>query len=366
MIEQRDDTIAHSRTLQRVPLERWHSVLDEFDDASIFQTPAFVGVKSPSARLEAVAVVSHDGPVAAALVRLFPARLPGTSVAYVLHGPLWRSRNRPPDPGVFRSVIRLLRDEYVVRRGVTLRIKPPPIRHGAGRRCEGLFEAEGYRPVRASGSHRTILIGVDGELPQIRKGLEQKWRNRLNYAERSGLTIAQGSDDGMFARFLPMYREMLSRKRLAEPGDLKSFMAMQELLPEPHRLTVLVAEDGHHPCAGAVVSAMGDRGIYLFGATGEAGLKNQASYLVQWRAIEWLKARGCVEYDLHGINPSTNPGVYTFKTGLCGRNGEEVEMPPAFDAYAGLRGSLAVRAADLLKEHSMRLRSTCARYLPSH
>jgi hypothetical protein len=79
----------------------------------------------------------------------------------------------------------------------------------------------------------------------------------------------------------------------------------------------LCAEDGV-PVAGLVGSAMGDTGIYLFGATSEQGMKCKGAYLVQWRMIEWLKALDVTHYDLGGINPETNPGVYHFKHGMSG------------------------------------------------
>jgi len=47
-------------------------------------------------------------------------------------------------------------------------------------------------------------------------------------------------------------------------------------------------------------------------------MKTKGSYLLQWRAIQWLKGKGCRWYDLGGINPETNPGVYHFKAGLSG------------------------------------------------
>ncbi len=355
---------ARSYGLQRVALETWYAVLDDFDDSTIFQTPAFATVKSRPACADTFAVVSDSGLVASALVRVFPARLIGATVAYVLHGPLCRVRQGHPDPDAFRYAIRLLREEYVERRRVTLRIKPAPFRGGIDV-YTSLFAEERYTAVRARGTSRTILLDIGRGPEELRKGLEPRWRNRLNQAERNGLSLLEGTDEAMFDLFLPMYHDMLSRKRLAEPGDIKAFMAMQRLLPNRHKMSVIVAVDGNGPCAGAVLSATGRRGIYLFGATAEAGLRNKASYLVHWRAIEWLKDRGCTEYDLHGINPAANPGVYMFKSGLCGKNGQEVDAPPAFDAYASVRGSLAVRAADLVKGHGGALRAMYARYRSS-
>jgi lipid II:glycine glycyltransferase (peptidoglycan interpeptide bridge formation enzyme) len=70
----------------------------------------------------------------------------------------------------------------------------------------------------------------------------------------------------------------------------------------------------------AVFSAIGDTGIYLLGATGHKGMNARGSYLLQWRAMQWLKEKGCKWYDLGGINPETNPGVYHFKAGVSGKD----------------------------------------------
>ena len=72
------------------------------------------------------------------------------------------------------------------------------------------------------------------------------------------------------------------------------------------------------PVAGLVASAMGDSAIYLLGATSDAGLNSKGAYLLQWTLIPWLKERGVKSYDLGGIDPEGNPGVYHFKRGLSG------------------------------------------------
>jgi hypothetical protein len=63
---------------------------------------------------------------------------------------------------------------------------------------------------------------------------------------------------------------------------------------------------------------MGDSAIYLLGATSDAGLNSKGAYLLQWTLICWLKNRGTKSYDLGGIDPEGNPGVYHFKRGLSG------------------------------------------------
>ena len=83
------------------------------------------------------------------------------------------------------------------------------------------------------------------------------------------------------------------------------------------------------------------------GATGDNGMRTKASYFLQWHVIQWLKQVNCTEYDLHGVNQEQNPGVYSFKAGLCARNGKELDFVGVFDAYGSRRAYLAARAADV-------------------
>jgi FemAB family len=63
---------------------------------------------------------------------------------------------------------------------------------------------------------------------------------------------------------------------------------------------------------------MGDSAIYLLGATSANGLNAKGAYLLQWTMIQWLKENSIKWYDLGGIDPEGNPGVYSFKRGLSG------------------------------------------------
>ena len=83
---------------------------------------------------------------------------------------------------------------------------------------------------------------------------------------------------------------------------------------------MLLACVNGQPVAGHVSSTLGDTCIYVLGASSELGRKYKASYLLQWRAIEAAKAGGARWYDLGGVDPEKNPGVYHFKAGVNGRS----------------------------------------------
>ena len=77
-----------------------------------------------------------------------------------------------------------------------------------------------------------------------------------------------------------------------------------------------------------MASLLGESCIYLLGASSKEGNKNNASYLLQWHTIINAQAHGMKFYDLGGIDPDANPGVYHFKKGL---GGEEQAAPGSYE-----------------------------------
>jgi lipid II:glycine glycyltransferase (peptidoglycan interpeptide bridge formation enzyme) len=92
-----------------------------------------------------------------------------------------------------------------------------------------------------------------------------------------------------------------------------------------------------------VVAVAGDTGIYFLAATSDEGLNGKGAFLLQWQAILWLKAHGYRWYDLGGVNPEKNPGVYQFKSGMCGT---DVFQLGRFEHRGGSVSSVCVGAGE--------------------
>jgi lipid II:glycine glycyltransferase (peptidoglycan interpeptide bridge formation enzyme) len=146
-----------------------------------------------------------------------------------------------------------------------------------------------------------------------------------------------------------MYQEMVSRKRFPEPNDIHEFQAIQRQLADKSKMRILLCRSNGVLCAGIVCSAIGKTGVYLFGATSDAGLEQRGSYLLHWRVVEWLKESGCSVYDLHGINPERNPGGYRFKKDFCGTNGRDVFFLGQFDSSSNRLSRACVTGAEKLR-----------------
>jgi len=220
---------------------------------------------------------------------------------------------------------RSLVEEYVGKRRLFLRILPNAF-VGSPRAAviQSAFCSFTREPLVAGNTYRTFVLDLASTLEELRRGLDKKWRNQLSCSEKKGLEVVAGSGSGEYQTFCLLYNQMRKRKRFETTVDVEEFGRIQQELPESHRMRVLICEEGGVPVAGLVASAMGDSAIYLAGATSDNGLNSKGSYLLQWTLIKWLKENGFKWYDLGGINPGRNPGVYHFKRGLSGTDVSQI------------------------------------------
>ncbi len=221
-------------------------------------------------------------------------------------------------------------------------------------RCAArVFADLGFGPASQGERYRTLLMAIDRPAELIRKGLEQKWRNGLNRSERNGLSIRSGTEEGLFKEFVGLHREMLGRKGFGVDLPADFYAKVQEGLDDPERFVVSLADAGGCAVAGHVASILGDTCVYLLGASNRQGMESKASYLLLWHTIQAAQLRGCRWYDLGGIDPQGNPGVYHFKQGL---GGQDVFAPGPFELRpAGLRRHI-VRTGEWMYRSARTLR----------
>lgn len=310
----------------------WYQLLEQFDDANIYQTWSYDEVRGGRKNISHLLLKKNDQVVAIAQSRIVKVPFVRAGIAYIRWGPIWRRRNEESDPEIFRQAIRALRNEYAGRRGLVLRLYPALFREFSSCFASILTE-EGFSALAKERVDRTLLLDLHCTIPELRAGLRPHWHRYLKVAEKNGLEIIEGSDDGLFQIFIDAYKEMVSRKKFPEPNDIREFRAIQQRLPEKFKMKIMLCKAGDKVSAGLVCSAVGNTGVYLFGATSDAGLNSRGAYLLHWKMIEWLKQNGFAIYDLNGIDPVLNPGTYKFKADLCGKNGRDLYFMGRFESY---------------------------------
>jgi lipid II:glycine glycyltransferase (peptidoglycan interpeptide bridge formation enzyme) len=299
--------------------DEWAQMLDLFNDANVYQTWSYGQVRWGRKSLSHLVLKRGGEVVGMAQLRIVRPTKFNFGMAYLRWGPLCERRGRPLDSEVARRLADALDAEYVGKRKLFLRIVPNAFvgspRASVLQSALCRFDTE---PSLPDNTYRTFLLDLAPGLEELRRRLDAKWRNHLSRAEKNNLRVIAGTGKDEFRTFCLIYNQMRKRKTFETTVDVEEFGRIQENLAEPHRMRTLICEDKGVAVAGLVVSAMGDSAIYLLGATSGDGMKSQGAYLLHWTAIQWLKERGIRWYDLGGIDPIANPGVYSFKKGFSG------------------------------------------------
>ena len=341
----------YSARVERLGADAWHALVGRFDDLNLYQTLPYACCRWPRSEVSHLVLTRDEDVIAAVQVRIAPVPLLG-GIAYVRWGPLWRLRGRSPDLAALGQILRAIRLEYAVRRGLVVRLLPREVECAEVRQ---VYLEEGFRP-RLSGD-TTLIVDVTPPLEALRAGLDPRWRSSLKHSQRAALVFTEGTDPALFDRFAPIHAEMVGRKRLLDVGEVEVHRRIQELLPPEWRMrVVLCSEDGRTDVAGAISSALGDTGLAILWATNPRGRDLKGAFALQWRVLDWLKAQGCRRYDLGGVDKAANPGGHRFKSGLSGRNGREARFIGAFEASARPVLPFLLSAAITVRTASRRLR----------
>ncbi len=313
----------HTAKVYRCSNAEWTTVMNEFEDSSFYQTYAYGSVVYGDDNIEHILMKDANGLLAAAQVgiRHFPYLKTGT--ANIHWGPLWIKRHQQGDIRHFTSIITAIKSEYAVRRKLLVRLWPNIIddRHAA---CKTHLTEKGYIHNPEERPYRTLRLDISPSLDELTKNFDQKWRNQLNKAKKNNLTIIEGTDDHFYSIFLNLQKEMIDRKHYIPGVDYDEYGKIQNRLSDEQKMKIFVCEAEGKAVAVSMCSCTGGTGIYLLGATGDDGMKLNGSNLLQWHMIQTLKENGCRFYDLGGIDPNTNPGVYRFKCGVVGKSGEDI------------------------------------------
>ena len=176
---------------------------------------------------------------------------------------------------------------------------------------------------------RTITIDIQGSEEDILARMKPKCRYNIRLAEKKDVTVRAWDDVAAF-------HEMMTVTGGRDGFGVHSkeyYQRAYELFHPKGTCELLVAEYEGKPLASLMVFANAKRAWYVYGASNNEERNRMPTYLLQWEAIRWAKARGCEEYDLWGV-PDENEetleaqfesrhdglwGVYRFKRGFGGQ-----------------------------------------------
>jgi lipid II:glycine glycyltransferase (peptidoglycan interpeptide bridge formation enzyme) len=275
----------------------WDAFVAAHPQGSILQTTNWARLKNRFGWSSHRVWLRHNGQLAAGAQVLFrSAALGMAKMAYIPHGPLLDWRDEEQIEVLFNQI-----DFSAYERGATiLKMEPllwqddmPPAVWAA------LCRRHGSRPgTDTIQPPHTLVIDLRPSEEAILAAMKPKTRYNIRLAAKKGITVRQGTAPDLPA-FAYLMRQTSQRDGFGvhEPAYYK---AAFELF-SPHQVALFMAEYEARPLAAIMVFIIGQKAAYLYGASGNEERQRMPGYAVQWAAMQWLKAQGCVEYDLWGI-----------------------------------------------------------------
>ncbi|MCZ2127064.1 MAG: peptidoglycan bridge formation glycyltransferase FemA/FemB family protein [Anaerolineales bacterium] len=202
---------------------------------------------------------------------------------------------------------------------------------------------------------RTIVLDLQADEETLLARMKPKCRYNVRLAQKKGVTVRVWDD-------LSAFHEMMTitggRDGFGVHSE-KYYQRAYELFHAKGTCELLLAEYENKPLAALMVFANGKRAWYVYGASNNEERNRMPTYLLQWEAMRWAKARGCEDYDLWGVPDEDEAtleaqfesrhdglwGVYRFKRGFGGEVKraaqalDKVYNPLLYWAYLKFMGS---------------------------
>jgi len=330
----------------------WDEIVAGFSDAVIYQTSSFGALRWGKEKLSRIAIYEGGEVVAAAQVAIVSTPLLGAGIAHCKFGPLWRPRNRPVRVELYREILRALRVEYAESRGLLLRIKPWEMTDSA-ETCSRHRQLSQLKPQSHLPKYNTFVVTMNRSMEELHGGLSRRWRSNLRKAQKnSAIHVTRSSSEKDAAVFMQLHNEMRALKTFVDTSEAECLPRLVAGLPEQLRPTIFTAYQDEKPVSSLAVSAIGETAFYLYAASGRDGRNANASYLLFWEALQWVKERNCRWLDLVGSMPKGTGGYQgyrQFKKAFTGSNGSEQHMCD-WEVSGSWRSSLVVHGGTFISE----------------
>lgn len=306
----------------------WDAFVEAHPQGSVLQTTRWAQLKNQFGWSSHRVWLRREGELVAGAQVLFRSALLGmVRMAYIPHGPLVDWGNEEQVAVLLNQIDHSC---YQHRAGI-LKMEPllwqedvPPEQWQALCEEHGLnADTDTIQPPR------TLVVDLRPDEDEILAAMKQKTRYNVRLAGRRDVTVREGTIEDIPA-FNALMQATGQRNEFGVHDPAYYHAAFRLFAPE--HAALLLAEYEGQLLAGIMVFATGQRAAYLYGASSNEERQRMPTYLLQWEAIRWAKARGCTEYDLWGVPDAPEEtleadftdrndglwGVYRFKRGFGG------------------------------------------------
>ncbi len=287
--------------------DEWNSTLLRFDDANIYQSAKW-GLHRKQFGWSVTQLAHHSDGVITTMAQVLQKNIsPLVMKCWIPGGPVGDLTFCD------NSLISLLKSNYSTP---VLYIRMSAMTQYSDAIASSLHSYGWRKPTGTLNSGKTLLYDIDPNLVERRDKLSKNWLRNLSRSEQRELLVSEWTNPTA-AQIASLTDEMSrykglrnSKQKIAEVTDslLKTFGSDILLVRCTNSQGELLALRG--------VIKLGDKAFDMFAATSPAGRKEYASNLCFWKLIELCARDGITHYDLSGVDPERNQGVYNFKKGI--------------------------------------------------
>jgi len=343
-------------TSRKVEGGEWDRLLAGWDGACQEQLYVFAARRFASLRIEPMVFYRDQEAIGGALMLVQRLPLGLAQVAVTKWGPVLRDESAPEAAALYGAMVDALVADYAHKRKMLLSILPRVATGPVNAQYQALL-ARGFVPGPTLRAPDRYLVDLRLDDQALRKSVEQKWRNRLNKAERSDLVFEHAAPEHL-PQFDALFAAMLARKNYKDHSAYETLPALLAHEVQALRCELFFVRHQGEAVAGGVVFKAGDTAVYLYGATADAALPLSAGHFLQFNIIAWLRANTDARWYNLGGNDG-NEGLHIFKKGLVGKSGVIAQFPPAASFATAMRakvfGEMAFAARDRMQAFKRRL-----------
>lgn len=274
-------------------LPDWGGILAQFDDRTVFQTPAWLAFVVKTQQAEPVFVALKEGPTtlgyfSGLIVKRFGLRilgspLPGWTTSYM-------GMNLSPGVSRRRGLDALFRLAFDQLHCVHVEMMD---RHLA------------MEDVNELGLAHRILSGFEIDLTrsvaELFGNMSGACRRCIRAAEKRGVTIEEARDIEFADEYYAQLRDVFSKRSLVPPYGVERVRELITCLCDSRHLLLLRARDPTGRCIATGIFPASHEMMYFWGgASWTDSLSYRPNEAIQWYAMQYWRNRGVRRYDMGG------------------------------------------------------------------
>lgn len=169
---------------------------------------------------------------------------------------------------------------------------------------------------------RCWVLDIRPDLKDLFARFKMTWRQNIRVAERKGVTVREARTDADLQAYYEIIKETSERDGFfIHPLDYHK--AILNTFGAQGQAVLYIAEHEGDVLAARMIICMGKWCWDMFGASSNNKRNLKATYLLQYRCLQWAKEHNCDYFDFRVIPTILEPGqdmwgVYEFKRGFGG------------------------------------------------